>query len=73
MWRILLQRPVPAPQRRRYWPLIMGFAVGIALAAFAVRFLLRSLQAMDAETLAEDFDGGTERPEVEQSGELEAG
>lgn len=57
----------PAAPRRRYWPWVAGFVVGLALAAWIVRLLLRAAQEMEEEVLIDEFDGGTERPEFDRA------
>ena len=59
--------PASAPRRSR-WPWLVGFLVGLALAAWIVRLLLRAAAEIEEEVYLDDFDGGTERPEFDEAG-----
>ena len=63
----------PAAPRRRYWPWVAGFVVGLALAAWIVRLLLRAAQDIEEEVWVDEFDGRTERPEFDRPGQSRDG
>lgn len=61
----ILKPAAPAVRRRR-WPWVVGFVVGLALAAWIVRLLLRAAEEVEEEVYLDNFDGGTERPEFDR-------